>query len=101
MRLTPAVLFIALITSACGSAQPHGAPGNVNVAAVRDEIAHTIGKDRAVVSMGKVSADHAIVYTAPRPGQPVSSEETWIHDANGWKLEHATALGNAAPQTGG
>jgi len=101
MRVTPAVLFIALITSACGSAQPHGAYGNANVAAVRDEIKSTIGHDRAIVSMGKVSGDHAIVYTAPRPGQPVANEETWVRDGNGWKLDHSTAIGSTAPATGG
>ncbi len=101
MRVTPAVLFVALISSACGSAQPHGAFGNANVAAVRDEIKSTIGRERAIVSMGKVSADHAVVYTAPRAGEPVANEETWVRDSHGWKLDHSTAIGSAPAATGG
>ena len=68
-------------------------PRAVNVASVRHEINDTIHKetnDRDVTSMGKVSGDHAVVYTSTKTGG--RQEETWVKAGGTWKLDKATAM---------
>ena len=73
--------------------------GYVNVAAVRTDINETISRDassgrttaRYIVSMGKTTNDSAIVYTQTSKTSP-RREETWVHDAGGWRLHDARDL---------
>lgn len=65
----------------------------VNVAAVRHEIDDSIqtsSADRSVTSMGKVTGDHAIVYTTLKTGG--RQEETWTKAGGTWKMDHATVV---------
>ena len=87
-------IFLALVIalSACATSSSTG-PRPINVALVRHEIndaIHATSKERDVTSMGKVTADHAVVYTTSKGG--VRQEENWIKDGSGWKLEKGTAL---------
>lgn len=67
---------------------------------IKDRIAAEPGEagPRKIVSMGKVRADAAVVYTE-QPGQP-RREETWVRGANGWALSSAVAV-EGAPQPAG
>ncbi len=84
---TALVLSLSLGVTACATG-----PRAVNVASVRHEINDTIQAqqaDRNVTSMGKVSAERAVVYTTSRAG--TRQEETWVKDGAGWKLDKSTA----------
>lgn len=85
-------IFLALaLFTACASTG--GANRPVNVASVRHEINDAIKShenDRAIHSMGKVTAQRAVVYTTNKSG--AKQEETWVKDSSGWKLEGSTAL---------
>ena len=88
MRL--AITFVIALSSACATTSTGG---RVNVATVRSEINETIKStthDRSVTSMGKASADKAVVFTTGKTG--VRAEETWTKSAAGWKLESAAPL---------
>lgn len=112
------MLFSLLLASACATA-----PRTVaNIPATRHQINNTIASDpvgsrrtadfqyqtasgtpagdpaslqpsRKITAMGRVTPDRAVVYT--RPGA-VTLEETWVRDADGWKLAHVTELGRTA-----
>jgi hypothetical protein len=88
-----AFLLSLILSSACA----HTTTGHyVNVAAVRHEIKDTIDKDgsassRAIVSMGHVTTDSAVVYTQASPSTP-RHEETWVKQADGWKLRESKDL---------
>jgi hypothetical protein len=87
------LLLAILLSSAC-AASTANTGGPVNVAAVRNEINGTIraqpGNDRSIHSMGKVTAERAVVYTTSTGG--TRQEETWVKDGASWKLETSTAL---------
>jgi hypothetical protein len=115
MRFT---LFTLLLASACATAHPRG---TANIPATRHQIDETIASDlagtrrtadfqyetsggartddpplqpsRKITAMGRVTPDRAIVYT--RPGA-VTLEETWVRDADGWKLARVTEVGRTA-----
>ncbi len=93
-------IFLALaLFTACASTG--GAHRPVNVAAVRSEINGTIRaheNDRTIHSMGKVSAERAVVYTTSKSG--AKQEETWIRDGGGWKLEGASAVAGSPTSAG-
>lgn len=94
------ILFALSLTIATACA-PATRPGTVNVAAVRSQINGSIRSttdDRTIHSMGKTSADRAVVYTTSKDGA-TKQEETWVHDGSGWKLETATALSGGPPAT--
>ena len=85
-------IAIALALSACAPAST-GPGGHVNVAVIRHEIADEIkaeNGDRTITSMGKVTADHATVYTTNAAG--VKTEETWTKEAGAWKLANKSAM---------
>ena len=87
------ILFIALSVSACATTATNTAGPRVNVAAVRHEISDTIQSDtadRSVTSMGKVTADRAIVFTQLKTG--ARQEETWSKTGGSWKLETAAQV---------
>jgi hypothetical protein len=88
-----ALLLAILFSTACAHTSTQ-AGGPINIAAVRNEINGTIrsqpGSDRSIHSMGKVTAERAVVYTTTTSG--TKQEETWIKDGAGWKLETSTAL---------
>ena len=96
MRL--AITLVIALASACATHStvgggPASSGSRVNVATVRAEINSTIASttgDRTVTSMGKTSADAAVVFTTSTPG--ARAEETWIRSTAGWKLERSTAL---------
>jgi hypothetical protein len=108
-----------LLASACATAHP---PSVANIPATRHQIDATIAADpgsarrtsdfqyqtasgasasdpaqlqpsRKITAVGRVTPDRAVVYT--RPGA-VTLEETWVRDADGWKLAHVTELGRTA-----
>jgi hypothetical protein len=82
------LLSIALSITACAHTS---GPRAINVHAVRVAIADTIEASpgdagpRSIISMGKVTADSAVVYTE----SPTRSrhEETWIKGPSGWTLQ--------------
>ncbi|HVK84536.1 MAG TPA: hypothetical protein VM513_10545 [Kofleriaceae bacterium] len=81
--------FVLSLFTACAATGPRP----VNVASVRNEIDATIQAehgDRSVTSMGKVTSDHAVVYTTFAAGG--RQEETWIKVAGAWKLEKSEEL---------
>lgn len=95
-------LLAIVLSSLVGCAHSSSGAKPINVHAVRMEIKGQIEASpgdagpRQIVSMGKVRADSAVVYTE-RPGQP-RREETWVRGANGWTLSSAVAIeGTPAP----
>lgn len=94
------LLSILLLSSACASTVgggPATSSGRVNVASARHEINETIQQttnDRSVSSMGKVTADTAIVYTTSRTG--TRQEEAWTKASGNWKLDKASAIDTAS-----
>lgn len=85
-------IALALALSACAPAAT-GPGGHVNVAVIRHQIDDQIKADhgdRSITAMGKVTADHATVYTTNAAG--VKTEENWVKDASGWKLENKSAM---------
>lgn len=113
------MLLSLLLASACATAHPHAV---ANIPATRRQIDARIASDlagtrrtadfqyqtapgaqdgdpaslppsRKITAMGRVTPDRAVVYT--RPGA-VTLEETWVRDADGWKLAHVTELGHTA-----
>ncbi len=92
MRNFIAVSIIAGLALGTGCATS-GANRPINVAAVRHDINDTIqstNADRSVTSMGKVSAERAVVYTTAKSGQ--RQEEVWVKSNGTWTLETAVAL---------
>jgi len=98
-----ALLFGLLFTLGC-AANSHF----VNVAAVRTSINDTISHDasaghttaRYIVSMGHTTNDSAVVYTQTSKTSP-RREETWVHDASGWKLKDAKDLADTGTSAAG
>lgn len=87
------ILFALSITIASACA-PATRPGTVNVASVRSEINGTIrssANDRTIHSMGKVSAERAVVYTTSKDGA-TKQEEVWVRSGDAWKQESSTKL---------
>jgi len=92
-------VFGLVIASACASTSTNRP---VNVAVIRHEIVDAIAKQsaagqppRSIVSMGHVSADSAVVYTQTE--LPQKHEETWVHSADGWKLQDTKDLAVTKP----
>ncbi|HEY4058372.1 MAG TPA: hypothetical protein VGM39_17285 [Kofleriaceae bacterium] len=84
-------IFSLLFVSACATTAT--GPRPINVALVRHEIDDTIqtsSKDRHVTSMGKTTADHAVVYTTLASGG--RQEESWTKTGGAWKMDHATVV---------
>jgi len=91
------IFFVLALTTACATTHTN----TVNVAAVRHEINDTINDqhgDRSIYSMGKVTADHAIVYTEGKDGS--KQEENWSKTDGTWRQENATKL-SGTPQAEG
>jgi hypothetical protein len=93
-------LSLLLLSSACASTiggGPTTSSGRVNVASARHEINESIQQttnDRSVTSMGKVTAESAIVYTTSRTG--ARQEESWTKVSGSWKLDRASAIDTAS-----
>ena len=111
-------LLALLLASACATAHPRGA---ANIPATRHQIDDTIASDlagsrrtadfqyetasgartddpplqpsRKITAMGRVTPDRSVVYT--RPGA-VTLEETWVRDADGWKLARVSEVSRTA-----
>ena len=84
-------LLFVLMIAACA---PATRPGTVNVAMVRSEINGSIRSqenDRTIHSMGKVTPDHAVVYTTSKDGA-TKQEEVWVRSGDAWKKESSTKL---------
>jgi hypothetical protein len=81
---------LTLVFTACAgnTANTKGAP--VNVAAVRSEIKDTLHGDRAILSMGHVEHDKAVVFTEGH--DKARHQETWVRDANGAWTMSATVV---------
>jgi hypothetical protein len=94
-----ALLLGLLFTFGCAE-QTH----YVNVAAVRTSINDTISHEatsgqttpRYIVSMGHTTNDSAVVYTQANKTAP-RREETWVRDANGWKLKDSKDVDSGTP----
>jgi hypothetical protein len=75
------VIFAALVSlSACATSS---GPRPVNVHSVKVDIQQSIGDGRKITSMGKVTADSAVVYTETTAGR---REETWTKGPTGWAM---------------
>jgi len=84
---------LALALGACAPPSAPRGPRPVDVAAVRREIKGEMAHDwtaagrfhgeRAIVSMGHVTRDSAVVYT---DAEGKRYEETWVRQGNSWKL---------------
>lgn len=63
------------------------------------EIKHTIDKspgepgERSIISMGRVTADSAVVYT-DNPSKE-RREESWVRGPSGWTLSGSKSLASA------
>ena len=90
MRLNQVVFVLTSATSILACAPAPQGPRPVNVAVVRHEIDAAIHGERKITSVGHVTNDRAVVYTAKDSN--ARAEETWIRAADGWKLEHAASL---------
>lgn len=77
------LLLAVLFSTACATAS---GPRPINVHAVRVDIQQTIGDDRKITSMGKVTAESAVVYTQTPAGR---REETWNKGPTGWALQES------------
>lgn len=82
------LLAAVLSLAACATTASTNRP--VNVHSVRVEIKSAIKGDRQIISMGKVTADSAEVYTE-RAGQP-RRQEMWIKASGTWKLQETHDL---------
>jgi hypothetical protein len=60
------------------------------------EARHLLAPWRRIASVGRVTEDRAVVYTAA--SGPGRLEETWVREPDGWKLGRVVQLGTA---TGG
>jgi hypothetical protein len=94
-----AILSVLILSAACATTTP-GAARPVNVAFVRHEVNDAIARQpdhRAIVSMGHVTDDVAVVYTEKSPGE--RAEETWIRTKDGWQLQtsHEVASSKTMP----
>jgi hypothetical protein len=78
-----AVLLAACTTSVTG--------GRVNIPATRHDIQTEIGTDRAIVSMGNVTEDKAIVYTQVGKDASTRREEVWVRSGDKWTPNQAPA----------
>jgi hypothetical protein len=89
------MLSLVLSFTACASTSSTG-PRPINVHAVRvaikDSIETTPGGEgpRSIVSMGKVTAESAVVYT--ESAEQVRHEETWIKIDAGWRLQDSRVV---------
>jgi len=87
-----AVIVLALST-ACATTSETARPRPINVAAVKNQIAASLEgttPDRQITSMGRVTAERAVVYTTTASGD--RQEETWVKSGGAWKLEAATPI---------
>ena len=85
------IFAVAISLSAC-AAGPAPKAGRVNVHAVRVEIKSAIAGERNIISMGKVTAESAEVYTSGASGR---RQETWIKVDGAWKLQGSHDLASA------
>jgi hypothetical protein len=84
-----ALLLSIVMSAACA----HGGQAHyVNVASVRQDIKQVIDHDqtqpRAIVSMGHVTDESAVVYTQANDSAP-RREESWTRTQDGWRLADA------------
>lgn len=78
------IIFAALVSlSACATSS---GPRPINVHSVRVDIQRSIGDGRTITSMGKVTADSAVVYTNASAGR---REEHWNKTTQGWTLSQS------------
>lgn len=89
-----AVVVMSIGFAACAGGNASTKSGPVNVAAVRTEIKSSIHDDRAILSMGHVEHDKAVVFT--ESSDKSRHQETWVRDANGaWTMStSAVVAGN-------
>ena len=85
------IIFISIVfAAACSTATPR--PQTATNAQLRFEIARAIARDsagqqpRRITRVGEVTADSAIVYTAPNTASGAGQEERWVRADDGWKL---------------
>ena len=89
------LLSVVIAITACAHSS---GPRPINVHAVRVEIKGTIEASpgehgpRAIVSMGKVTAESAVVYTDSPTGR---HEEVWVKSASGWTLRESRSVAAA------
>jgi hypothetical protein len=90
--------LFAILLSACATTSSGTHP--TNVAHVRQQIwsaMQTQTPERHISAMGHTTVERAVVYTTTKAG--VRQEETWVHDATGWKLDHAVAADGTPPSS--
>jgi hypothetical protein len=98
MRSVLLAVVLSIVGCATSSGTTGARPVNVHVVRmeIKSEIESTPGEagPRKIVSMGKVRAESAVVYTQ-REGQP-RQEETWAKGPTGWTLTNAVAVDGGA-----
>ena len=82
-------IIFAVVVSLAACAHSSG-PRPINVHAVRMEIKDAIDGERSIVSMGKVTATEAEVFTETA-GQP-RRQERWAKVDGAWKLQDSHDL---------
>lgn len=86
-------LFAILVSVSACATNSTGAAHPTNVAHVRQQIWAAMqaqSPERTISAMGKTTDVRAVVYTKSATG--TRQEETWVRDANGWKLDHSVAV---------
>ena len=86
------IIFAVVVSLSACAAGPAPKAGRVNVHAVRVEINSAIAGEREILSMGKVTAESAEVYTQSPNGR---RHETWIKADGAWKLQGSADLASA------
>lgn len=85
-------ILFAVLVSLAACAHSSG-PRPINVHAVRVDIKAAIHGEREIISMGKVTADTAEVYTE-REGE-ARRRELWVKDAGAWRLQTSDDVATA------
>jgi hypothetical protein len=96
MRKLVIAIVLSLSAAACQSVSQPPAPRTAVHAETRFEIARAMsasGEQRAIVDMRDVTADSAVVLTAPKGDSGAAQrEERWVRDGGGWKLASTSDL---------
>ena len=94
MRKLVIAVVLSLSAAACQSVTQPPAPRAAVHAETRFQIARAMaasGEQRAIVDMRDVTADSAVVLTAPRGDAGAAQrEERWVREGDGWKLASAS-----------
>ena len=86
-------MIFAVVVSLAACAHSSSSSRPINVHAVRVDIKSAIAGDRDIISMGKVTASSAEVFT--ERGGRARHRETWIKVDGAWKLQESQDVASA------